>query len=483
MIASSPDSTPSVPSEDNASHPERAYSAPLLEDMQGLCPATWFDGKNATAHPARLRPVRSTNERQTSFGLEIFSEQGERLALWPLSAVTVLSGKGEALRLGLTSKGEAGTLAEAHGQRLVVEGEAARVVEAFILPAFRARKKSLLRRWVIGAACVWIAIGLFYLGSPLLFRMTAQLIPIRWEMELGKNSRDAIVQMLSLMDNTYGPSDLGEAQKDLEALKDRLVNATDAKGYSFDLLPLDSSIVNAFALPGGYMVVTTGLIEKCRTPDELAGVLAHEITHVTERHGTSRMLQAQAWGVLARLAGSSESASGKLGEVVVMAVSSGFDRDQEREADLTGARRLRAAGINPQGMADFFGLMAEERKDTHKMFSYLASHPDLRERQAYMLKSAGESQEFSPALSPEAWQRLQKAAKASKSSAAKTTKSDTDKPGAVESSAAAPAAPSGASPNASPDAATPGMTGVNCAEDVKPDTANKTGGADALPKQ
>jgi predicted Zn-dependent protease len=150
--------------------------------------------------------------------------------------------------------------------------------------------------------------------------------------------------------------------------------------YRFEPRVVDSKTVNAFALPGGPIVIYTGLLKDARSPEEFAGVLAHEMAHVTRRHGMQRI--AQSLGVVAVI----QLAFGDVSGVMAVAVEllragaiNSYGRDQEREADLDAIERMRLAHTEPRALADFFARLAKE-EGTLKLPAWLGTHPDLQER-------------------------------------------------------------------------------------------------------
>jgi predicted Zn-dependent protease len=161
------------------------------------------------------------------------------------------------------------------------------------------------------------------------------------------------------------------------------------------LLGRDRS-VNAFALPGGYMGVHLGLIASVDDADELASVLAHELSHITQRHiarMVSRQGQQAPWMIAAMILGilaasSSPDAAGALivgGQAATVQGQLNFSRDMEREADRVGYGVMTQAGFNGQGFASMFEklLQANRHNDTGA-FPYLRSHPLTTERIADM---------------------------------------------------------------------------------------------------
>lgn len=159
--------------------------------------------------------------------------------------------------------------------------------------------------------------------------------------------------------------------------------------YKFTFFVVNDPSINAFALPGGFIGVHTGLIEATRSEDELAGVLAHEIAHVTQRHiaravhaNSRQSLMSTAIMLGAILAG----AAGAGGDVMQggIAVAQGaqaqaqinFTRSNEHEADRIGIEALADAGFDPQGMASFFEVISRQTgSGEFKMPEFLQTHP------------------------------------------------------------------------------------------------------------
>lgn len=182
----------------------------------------------------------------------------------------------------------------------------------------------------------------------------------------------------------------------LNRLGYRLVAAGDPSPYDFFFFPIRNKTLNAFALPGGFVAVHSGLIVAAQTESELAGVIGHEIGHVTQRH-IARMLQ-QGEGSLAMTLGSillallaaraGGSSGGDAAMGIVMGTQAamiqkqlGYSRDAEREADRVGLVSLEKAGFDPHGMEDFFGrLQKNNRWYETASTAYLSTHPLTGER-------------------------------------------------------------------------------------------------------
>ena len=155
----------------------------------------------------------------------------------------------------------------------------------------------------------------------------------------------------------------------------------------WQFIVLDTDGVNAFASPGGIIHVTRGLLGLVRTESELAGVLGHEITHVTAKH-TVRAIQKNALVSLSAQevggsAGLSDSVISKLaGAAYKTVVSNAFDRDDEVEADRVGIGLANKAGYSPHGLSDLLKRLEERNKDQDQPNGLFASHPLIKDRLA-----------------------------------------------------------------------------------------------------
>ncbi len=162
-----------------------------------------------------------------------------------------------------------------------------------------------------------------------------------------------------------------------------LVRNSDAR-VPFVIKVLDTEEVNAFALPGGFFYVNSGLILAADNEAELAGVMAHEIAHVCARHATKNMTRAQIWNLasvpLIFIGGPVAYA---ISEVASLAVPLGFlkfSRDAEREADLLGLEYDYATGYDPQAFVEFFEKLNVEKKKQNMVAKAFATHPMNVER-------------------------------------------------------------------------------------------------------
>ena len=162
-------------------------------------------------------------------------------------------------------------------------------------------------------------------------------------------------------------------------------------------------MVNAIALPGGQVLLFDGLVQQAESPEELAGVLAHEVGHVRERHVMTALLRQLGLSVL--LAGAD---SGLTNGAVGLA-SMGYSRDAEREADDYARARMAQSDISPLGAASFFERMAKEHGDEDNspaLLGWIASHPSSNERAKAYRDAAGGRTAYPPAITDDEFEAL-----------------------------------------------------------------------------
>jgi predicted Zn-dependent protease len=169
----------------------------------------------------------------------------------------------------------------------------------------------------------------------------------------------------------------------VNTLGQRLVRYSDAK-VPFTIKVIDEDQVNAFALPGGFLYVTTGLILAAETEAELAGVMSHEIAHVAARHGTKGATRTQIWNLasipLIFVGGPVGLAVRQVSQIAMPMTVMKFSRNFEREADTLGVEYEYAAGYDPEAFVDFFERMNTNGKKPNFMARAFASHPMNQDR-------------------------------------------------------------------------------------------------------
>lgn len=158
--------------------------------------------------------------------------------------------------------------------------------------------------------------------------------------------------------------------------------------YNFYLLA-DPNTVNAFALPGGQIFITEGLLSRLKSEEQLAGVLGHEVGHVVARHSGERMAKDQLiQGLLssAAIGAGGDMSVAQIGQVVASNISMSFGRDQELQSDDLGVRFMMEAGYDPEGLLDVMQILKDASGNT-QVPEFQSTHPSHENRKEQILTS------------------------------------------------------------------------------------------------
>jgi Zn-dependent protease with chaperone function len=265
------------------------------------------------------------------------------------------------------------------------------------------------RRWKWTRVVLVSSVGVILAGAVLFFwvipglaAFLAPRVPVSWEEGLG----DAVLQELAPEPRRC---DSAAGAAGLETLVRTLTATLPERIYTFRVFVTNDGAVNAFAAPGGAIVVYRGLLERAESPEALAGVLAHEIQHVVRRHTTRILLEQASTGlILAALTGDAGDGMrfGLEGARVLSLMR--YSREHEAEADAGGLQMLLEAGIDPAGMIAFFELLKKEEGERMPGFlSYLSTHPETGRRIERIRASAGDARgRFVTLLDERAWREV-----------------------------------------------------------------------------
>lgn len=226
---------------------------------------------------------------------------------------------------------------------------------------------------------VLITLLAFYIGIEYLVNLALENIPISLDNELGQK----IVQNLYTDDKKIKS---GIVVDYTNKIFDKLLIAEPAtKHYNFNLHIVKDKQINAFAAPGGHIVVLTGLLENIESAEELAGILAHEIQHVLFRHSTKALLQrAGLYITFSILFGNNADFISVAANLGSRLATLSYSRKQEREADTNAVKLLMNANINPTKFIDFFTRLKRNSSKLEGYLTILSTHPGLSEREAYL---------------------------------------------------------------------------------------------------
>ena len=208
------------------------------------------------------------------------------------------------------------------------------------------------------------------------------------DVEVGQQSAAAAQQQLPLLNDA-------QVNAYVNQIGQRLARNAGGPNFQYQFRVVNQSDINAFALPGGFIYVNRGVLDNARNEGEVAGVLAHEISHVALRHGThqaSKAYAAQAGisilsGILGgRVGQGTASIINAVGGLGLNALFLKYSRDLETQADVRGAQILAASGYSPVDMVNFFHTL--ERVDQSKKTNWLSDHPAPPDRISRIEKEA-----------------------------------------------------------------------------------------------
>lgn len=318
--------------------------------------ARFYDGRSALSHDAEVRLEADA--------LDIRAD-GQAL-VWRL---VDLIAEVEADQVRVSNRRERDT-------RLVLSVEE---WTALIGDRLDGRKRERRRRefWLVGGlAAVAGAVMLFvFVGVPILSGPVARATPVSMELRMGENFDAQVGAIFPTCRNEEG-------QRILSALGDRIAMGADTP-FDIRVRAVEAPMVNAFALPGGPVLITDDLISEAESPDELAAVIAHEIAHVEMRHVMQAVWRDLGIGMLLDLVVGGGTGAGQ--QAVILAGQASdltYSRDAELEADTRGQALLHAAGLSSQGMAPFFDRMARADGSGRlgEAVEFMNSHPDSSRR-------------------------------------------------------------------------------------------------------
>ncbi len=198
------------------------------------------------------------------------------------------------------------------------------------------------------------------------------------EIALGVHSLPAMVEQYG------GLHPDAEAQKFVKQIGQRIVQNSDARQtpyqYDFHLLA-DAEVVNAFALPGGQVFITTALFNKLKTEDQLAGIFGHEVGHVVARHGAERIAKQE---LTQGLTGAAVVASGdyntaQAAQMIAGLINMSYGRDQELESDDLGVRFMLQAGYDAEALIGVMQIL-EQASGGQRQPEFLSTHPSPENR-------------------------------------------------------------------------------------------------------
>ncbi|MEO0677275.1 MAG: M48 family metallopeptidase [Pseudomonadota bacterium] len=354
----------------------------------------FFDGEAAAPQKAEL----SINEDAGLLEIRLPGEEAPRL--WPLGEIRSLRDQAGDDMLVLRLAGDALTrlILTADEDRRIARARAARLSKA--PPVEGKRRLAVWGAGAIGAVALMVFVLIPFFADNL-----AGLLPKAGKRALGET---VFQDVRGALDRTgVNPIALCEApdgQEALAAMGTRLFPEMTDDDLTVHVL--DHPMVNAFALPGGIVVLLRGLIEAAEDPDEVAAVYAHEVGHVVAQDPSRIALRtAGSTGVLGLLLGDFAG-----GAVVLFLtnrlIQADYTQEAEAAADAFATDAMLRAGVDPEALATLFERLREEYGEAPETLQYFLSHPALGDRIDAARAAASEEVEFTPSLSADDWAAL-----------------------------------------------------------------------------
>lgn len=357
-------------------------------------------GQGGTFNDGVTAARREVAVELTANGLRILDRDGEEVTLWPYDALRHRDEHFSGGPLQIKAVGGEARLALDEAALLAALVERA----PQLAPARGGLGRGIVKWSVLALLAMAVLAGTLWIVLPRVAQIVAAVIPISWEAALGEQVYEQIGEIFAKMEGKEEVQIcVGDtaSRRVLDDLTSRLAAASDSP-YDFRIAVLDLDTPNAFALPGGRIVLLRGLLDFAESPDEIAGVLAHEMGHVVHRHGTEGIVHALGltffFGVMLGDMGS--GSIGLLGETLV---SNAFSREAETEADRSALETLGRAGLATGGLIQFFERLKKELGDMPALLAVLSTHPRHEDRLEMFARA---DRGGAPALSDSDWKIL-----------------------------------------------------------------------------
>jgi predicted Zn-dependent protease len=210
------------------------------------------------------------------------------------------------------------------------------------------------------------------------------------EVQMGQSIAKAVAKEYKFVDDPL-------VQKRVEDIGKKLAAVSDRKEIDYYFKVIDDDEVNAVSLPGGFVYVNKGLIEKVANDDELAGVLGHEIGHIVARHSIKKLQAVQGYSILRILIAQAPGAgeAGAVADTAFTELLLGYSREDELLADQLGTRYAKLAGYDPHAMIKFLEKLQDvNRRRPLQAKSYFRTHPYVPDRIRVVKQELGEGMNF-----------------------------------------------------------------------------------------
>jgi Zn-dependent protease with chaperone function len=324
------------------------------------------------------------------------------IAVWQADDIFPIHARRNELRIGANGK--------PYGARLVFTGATDASIARKSLPGLdvhhrreRGRQWSLMGLTTVALVSVVVA---YIYGVPLLARNIVQAIPVEWEQQFGDKVAEQIEAALTEEQGfeVCDPDPNSLANRAISRFADAAM-AEAGSPFKPDIQVIRSTVPNAFALPGGKSFYFSALLEQTDTPDEFAGVMAHELGHVVHRHAMEQLIASAGTGLLIGFILGDMTGISVAGGLGVALIDSRFSREAEVQADKFSAETAKRLNFQPAGLANLLERVAGD-DDFTKALALLSTHPLTTERRQALERSAADISGPQQVFSDAEWQAI-----------------------------------------------------------------------------
>src|SRR5262245_4930632 len=343
------------------------YRSPMVRSGSGI----FYDGITSARHTVVVELDRAA--------LLVSAAEGYLLARWPYGDLEHLSAHDGMLRLGRAGSDVLARLEVRDPELAAAIDEQAATVDRTGAVERRGRTKVIA--WSVAAVVSLVLMGIF--GVPAIADRLTPYVPAAVERKFGEAADAQVRAMLDTSNKgTAFECGQGEAEKEGHAALGRLVSRLEAAaepGLPIVFFVLRKPEPNAFALPGGHIYLFEGLIKKAETPDEVAGVIAHELGHVVNRDSTRSVMQAAGLSFLFGMVLGDFVGGGAVVLASKTLLQTSYSREVERRADAFAVELMNKVGGNPRSLGT---ILVRIDGSNHPGPKILLDHPDTKDRLA-----------------------------------------------------------------------------------------------------
>ena len=358
--------------------------------------ARYYDGKSAAVRTVQLHYLA---EYESGALLVNDTADGSVIARWSASDLYLVHARRDQLRLATNGQ---------PGARVVVQGADTIARIRATLPVLQTKQRRefgrQIRLAVIATLALAAVIAAYLYGVPFLASRLVALVPPAWEQRLGATVADQMESSLGGF-TLCDPDPDSVANRALTRFGEAALQGSGTP-FALSINVARSDIPNAFALPGGQVYFLSALLDQAQAPDEFAGILAHEIGHVANRHGMEQLISSAGTGaligfILGDMTGISVAAG--LGSTIIDAR---FSREAERQADIFAAQVAQRLDFDPSGLADLLDRVGRD-DDFARALALLSTHPLTADRKAALNTLAqNRPTGLEPPFSPAEWRAI-----------------------------------------------------------------------------